>query len=299
LSYIYNKVRKIIKKILSEESFLKDIVKKGISKWFPANQLPEGFINKVGRYIKTHWSDIVTDVEWDMDIYGDVTFKIYINKVDHPGVLELKVANGSFQHTLEQEILHALVYEWGLGGMSGNFGQGPGKEYSFKVKVINLNKEKSLTEHKEKIISPNIKGEMEEIERATQDLNRHHKFNVSVRDMVEAFQESEPIPLYSEIWDKLENTESNQIEQGDFNSVFRIADIYDKSNPLKLAKKLRDGTYKYPLIVRFNDQYHLVAGNTRLSTAAALGITPMVFIADVNKPYPVDESLIKNILKTL
>ena len=151
----------------------------------------------------------------------------------------------------------------------------------------------------ENVTLPNIKGEMNDIERAVQDLNRYHQFNVSVRDMIEAFEESEPIPLYPEIWSKLENTESNQIEAGDYSKVFYIADKYDKSNPLKLAKKLLNDTYQYPLIVRFNDQYHLVAGNTRLSTAAALGITPMVFIADVNKPYPVDESLIKNILKTL
>ncbi len=156
---------------------------------------------------------------------------------------------------------------------------------------------KSLADNTTPLISPNIKGEMEEIERATQDLNRYHHFNVSVREMVEAFKEAEPLPLPPEIWSNLENTESNQIEAGDFKSVFRIADIYDKSNPLKLAKKFREGTYKYPLIVRFNDQYHLVAGNTRLSTAAALGFTPMVFIADVNKPYPVDEQLIKKILK--
>lgn len=145
---------------------------------------------------------------------------------------------------------------------------------------------------------PNIKGEIEEIERAVQDLNRYHQFDVSVREMIEAFEESEPIPLYPEIWNKLENTESNQIEAGDYSTVFYIANKYDKSNPLKLAKKLLNDTYKYPLIVRFNDQYHLVAGNTRLSTAAALGITPKVFIADINKPYPVDEGIIKNILKT-
>ena len=156
---------------------------------------------------------------------------------------------------------------------------------------------KILTEHQIKNTTPNIKGEIEEIERATQDLNRHHQFNVSVRDMVKAFDDSHPTHLSAEIWDKLENTESNQIEKGDFKSVFRIADIYDKSNPLKLAKKFKEGTYKYPLIVRFEDRYHLVAGNTRLSTAAALGFTPMVFIADVNKPYPVDEQLIKKILK--
>ena len=52
---------------------------------------------------------------------------------------------------------------------------------------------------------PNIKGEMEEIERAVQDLNRYHQFDVSVREMREAFEESEPIPLYPEIWNKLYN----------------------------------------------------------------------------------------------
>ena len=98
---------------------------------------------------------------------------------------------------------------------------------------------KPLSEHIEKIISPNIKGEMEEIERATQDLNRYHQFNVSVRDMVEAFEESEPIPLHPEIWNNLENTESNQIEAGDFKSVFRIADLYDKSKPNKISKKIK------------------------------------------------------------
>jgi hypothetical protein len=285
-------VKHTIKKILSEESFLKDIIKKGISKWFPANQLPDGFINKVARYIKTHWSNVIDHVKWDMDIYGEVLFKIHLvnNTLSIVGKYQLA-------KKLEQEILNALVYEWGLGGMSGNFGQGPGKEYHFALEVINSDKKKPLTEQKEKIIYPNIKGEIEEIERATQDLNRHHQFNVSVRDMVNAFEESTPVPLTPEIWDRLENTESNQIEQGDFKSVFRIADIYDKSNPLKLAKKFREGTYKYPLIVRFEDRYHLVAGNTRLSTAAALGFTPMVFIADVNKPYPVDEQLIKKILK--
>lgn len=50
-------MKNTIKKILSEKSYLKDIVKKGISKWFPANQLPEGFINKVK--LKSTWIFIV------------------------------------------------------------------------------------------------------------------------------------------------------------------------------------------------------------------------------------------------
>ena len=85
---------------------------------------------------------------------------------------------------------------------------------------------KILVEHKLKTVMPNIKGEMEEIERAAQDLNRYHQFNVSVRDIIDSFGEAQATPLYPEIWDKLQNTESNQIEKGDFKSVFRIADLY-------------------------------------------------------------------------
>jgi hypothetical protein len=33
--------------------------------------------------------------------------------------------------------------------------------------------------------------------------------------------------------------------------------------------------------LKFGDRYHLVAGNTRLSTAAALGMTPKVLIGEI------------------
>ena len=136
-----------------------------------------------------------------------------------------------------------------------------------------------------------IKKERDDIERAVQDLNRLHNFDVSYEEMTRGIGNSSPQPLSSDIWDELENTESNEISVGDFDKVFDISNKYNKSNPLKLKKKLSDGTYNYPIIVRFDDRYWLVAGNTRLCTAAAMGITPEVIIADINKPYPVDESL--------
>ena len=86
----------------------------------------------------------------------------------------------------------------------------------------------------------------------------------------------------------MENTESNEIEVGDFDTVFRLAQRYGKSNPLKLTKKLKEGSYNPPIIVRYDDNYRLVVSNTRLCTAAALGITPDVLIIDLNKPFPVE-----------
>jgi hypothetical protein len=35
------------------------------------------------------------------------------------------------------------------------------------------------------------------------------------------------------------------------------------------------------MILKFEDRYYLVAGNTRLSTAAALGMTPTVLIGEL------------------
>ena len=138
-----------------------------------------------------------------------------------------------------------------------------------------------------------VKKEWDEIQRAVQDLSRHHNFNTSVTELADGIVDSSPQPLSSEIWDVLENTESNEIEEGDFDTVFRLAQKYGKSNPLKLIKKLKEGSYNPPIIVRYEDKYWLVAGNTRLCTASALGITPEVLIIDLNKPFPV-ESVQKN-----
>ena len=108
------------------------------------------------------------------------------------------------------------------------------------------NKKYNISESKK-----DVKKEMDEIQRAVQDLSRHHNFNTSVTELADGIVDSSPQPLSSEIWDVLENTESNEIEKGDFDTVFRLAQKYGKSNPLKLIKKLKKGTYNPPIIVRY------------------------------------------------
>jgi hypothetical protein len=135
----------------------------------------------------------------------------------------------------------------------------------------------------DKINRPDIDGEMEEIQRVTQYLNSEG-FHTNVSEVISSFDKSIEVTIPEYVWSNLENTESNQIEQGDMESVYKIADTYDKSNPDKLTEKLKDGSYERPLIVQFGDRYHLVAGNTRLSTASALGIKPKVFIGVLSGP---------------
>jgi len=127
--------------------------------------------------------------------------------------------------------------------------------------------------------------EMDEFERASQDLSRDEGLEISVKDMVKAFQRANEVQLPKEVWDKLENTESNQIKKGEMKKVITLAKKYNKQHPSELKKALLSGDYRRPLIVKFGDRYHLVAGNTRLCTAAALGIRPMVIIADILLEY--------------
>jgi hypothetical protein len=128
---------------------------------------------------------------------------------------------------------------------------------------------------------PDLEGEMDELQRAVQDLSRDENINISVEQLVKAFNNSNEETLTNDIWGKLENTESNEIQKGDTNSVMKIAKMYNKTSPKILAKAIMKGEYNRPLILKLGDRYILVAGNTRLSTAAAIGVSPKVFIAKI------------------
>ncbi len=123
--------------------------------------------------------------------------------------------------------------------------------------------------------------EMDEIQRAVQELSRDEGLDISVKDVVESFRNSNEVTLTDDIWSKLENTESNQVKKGEMKKVVEIAKKYDKTSPYILKKSLLKDDYDRPLILKFGDRYHLVAGNTRLCTAAAMGMKPQVLIAEI------------------
>lgn len=126
-----------------------------------------------------------------------------------------------------------------------------------------------------------FQSEMDEFERAAQDLSRDEGMDVSVNQILKAFENSPEIKLPKDIWSKLENTESNQIKKGEISKVIKLAKQYNKQHPNELKKALLSGDYRRPLILKFGDRYHLVAGNTRLCTAAALGLQPQVIIGEI------------------
>lgn len=142
-----------------------------------------------------------------------------------------------------------------------------------------------------KVFKPDIQGEMDEFQRLSQDLRRNEKIDVSVEELVRSFEGLKEQTLTDDVWLKLENTESNEIEKGDIESVNDIAKTYKKTNPSKLIKAIKSGDYNRPLILKMGDRYILIAGNTRLCTAAAIGVNPKVFIGEIGEDLSETEEL--------
>jgi hypothetical protein len=105
---------------------------------------------------------------------------------------------------------------------------------------------------------PNIEGEMDEFQRLSQDLKRDEDIEVSVSEIVNAFESADEETLSDDVWEKLENTESNEIEKGDMDAVMDVAKMYKKTNPKTLVKALKSGKYSRPLILNINDRYILL-----------------------------------------
>ena len=127
-----------------------------------------------------------------------------------------------------------------------------------------------------------FQDEMDELERAAQDLSRDGDYETSVKEIMKVLKNSEETTLTDRIWSKLENTESNEIKKGEMDKVEELAKKYNKTSPKTLSTSLKNGDYRPPIILKFGNRYHLVAGNTRLCTAAALGINPKVIIGELD-----------------
>jgi predicted transcriptional regulator len=126
-----------------------------------------------------------------------------------------------------------------------------------------------------------FQDEMDELERAAQDLSRDGDYETSVKEILKVLKDSKETTLTDKIWSKLENTESNEIKKGEMDKVEELAKKYNKTSPKTLATAINKGDYRPPIILKFGNRYHLVAGNTRLCTAAALGINPKVIIGEL------------------
>ncbi len=115
-----------------------------------------------------------------------------------------------------------------------------------------------------------IRDEEDEIIRTAEDLG------ISSREVSIALLSGEKKPLTDDIWSKLENTDSYDIE--DEEEFIRLAKEYGKDYQSIMAV---ENLAELPpaLILEYEPgKFHLVAGNTRLMYFRLKGKTPQVII---------------------
>ena len=132
-----------------------------------------------------------------------------------------------------------------------------------------------------------VASEETEIERTAQE------FNIPIPDVRYAFQAGSMVVLSDDIWSKLENSDSYEVNS--LEDAVRLAKEYGKDwKPTLDAIKDGDAVVSPPMVLSYGqDKYYLVSGNTRLMFYKALNKIPKVLMGNLDlegpKPFPLKE----------
>ncbi|MCB9811476.1 hypothetical protein H6783_01025 [Candidatus Nomurabacteria bacterium] len=125
---------------------------------------------------------------------------------------------------------------------------------------------------------PEIESEVGEFKRVAQT------FHEDVNYLISAAHLGELVVLDDKIWDTLENTDSNSFSAGEWSAVENCAAEVNRDWRTLKAKIDSGATLDAPIIMKWGEKYHLVAGNTRLMVARAMGLTPKVLLFEIKTP---------------
>jgi hypothetical protein len=121
-----------------------------------------------------------------------------------------------------------------------------------------------MLEHQERpsvtFTRPNLRREMGEIERVATQFAPGHEREFMKR-FVETAEGSSLVNLTEEIWSKLENTDSYDISTGNWDLVKHNAEQIGREWESKKATFENAGSISAPIILKFGEKYHKVAGN--------------------------------------
>jgi hypothetical protein len=120
-----------------------------------------------------------------------------------------------------------------------------------------------------------VVSEMEEIERTSDE------FNVPIGDIQYAFETGKENILSDNVWSKLENSDSYDVQN--LEQAIELAGKY-KKDWKPIVKAIQDEKQlPMPMVLNYGkDKYYLVAGNTRLMIYRALGLQPIVLMGTLN-----------------
>jgi hypothetical protein len=133
----------------------------------------------------------------------------------------------------------------------------------------------SFEQNKDKFKYPDIFAESGELQRVAQE------FNIDLSVLEYQAQNGDLVTLKENVWSSLENSDSPTIEIGGWEQVQELSSQVNRDWE-NLKNKLEQGTVlQAPIVMKFGDRFHLVAGNTRLMVSKAMGITPKVLLFEI------------------
>lgn len=139
---------------------------------------------------------------------------------------------------------------------------------------------------KEIFIFPSLENEAGEIERVATNYSPENE-----RDFIEVFlgvfKKSHLKDLTEDVWSQLENTDSFDVKRGDWAAIEEHVTYSNQATGAKrdwrdIKQKMEsEEELDAPIILKYDDRYHLVSGNTRLMVARALGKLPQALIVEI------------------
>ena len=153
------------------------------------------------------------------------------------------------------------------------------------VFCYNINMEKIQNIPNPAFVFPEVERESTEIQRVAKEF-AHADQDQFLSRFIETARESQLTQLSEDVWSNLENTDSFDVNRGDWDLVNNHAVNGHPHRPrdwkLLKSKMENNENIEAPMLCKFGDRYHLVSGNTRLMVARALGVMPSVLMVDIS-----------------
>ena len=138
----------------------------------------------------------------------------------------------------------------------------------------------------ENFIFPVLDNEKGEILRVAEQYAPENERDF-VSKFLEAYKKAKLVDLNNDIWSKLENTDSFDIPVGGFDKIEeQISYTNQETDATRdwqdIKEKMEQGKeLDAPMILKYDNSFHLISGNTRLMIARALGKTPKALIIEI------------------
>lgn len=133
---------------------------------------------------------------------------------------------------------------------------------------------------KEVFSKPDIFSEKVEFERVAST------FNIDSLVLLWSAQQGSMTQLTEDVWSTLQNTNSFSVEKNDHDTATQHAESvgldYREVAEAIYAGVANNQPIHAPIVMKIGNLYHLVSGNTKLMAARAYGVTPKIWMFEVD-----------------